>query len=265
MPAWSFSLPAAVAGSLRVLWRVPLLVLHLVLALVLALAFFNSLGRRLVVGGEALTDPLLRWWSRGLLRIFGLRPRAYGAPCPGPCLFVANHHSWLDIELLHAFRAVRFIAKAEIARWPLVGWLATRAGTLYHRRGSAQSLAAVMREAAALLERGEAVAVFPEGSTGPSDRVRIFHPRVFQIAIAAAVPVQPVAIRFVRRGEVDHTLPFRPGESFLANALRLLRQPSLTAEIHFLPPLLSAKARDELAEEARQAIAATLGVPLVRR
>ncbi len=265
MSALPASPAAALSGWFRMTWRAPLLLLHVFLGVLFALLFFHAAGRRLRFGGERITDPLLRWWSRVLLRIFGLRAVAHGTPCDGSCLFVANHHSWLDIALLHGFRAVRFIAKAEIARWPLVGWLASRAGTLYHRRGSAHSLAAVMREAAEWLVRGEAVAVFPEGSTGPSDRVRVFHPRVFQIAVDAGVPVQPVAIRFVRGAAVDHTLPFRPGESFLANALRLLRQPPLTAEVHFLPPFASDEPRDRLAERARLEIAGTLGVPLVRR
>ncbi|GIX32588.1 MAG: 1-acyl-sn-glycerol-3-phosphate acyltransferase [Lysobacterales bacterium] len=253
------------SGWFRLGWRAPLLILHVLLGVLLAIGFFHPVGRRIRLAGEPLTDRLLRWWSRALLRCFGLRLIVRGSPHAGPCLFVANHHSWLDIEVLHACRAVRFIAKAEIARWPLVGWLATRAGTLYHRRGSAHSLAEVMREAVTCLKRGEAVAVFPEGSTGPSDRVRVFHPRIFQIAIDAGVPVQPVALRFVRAGEVDHALPFRPGESFLANALRLLRQPPLTAELDFLAPIPSDEPRDRLAQRARLAIAQSLGVPLVRR
>lgn len=265
MSVLASSASAPLAGWLRLAWRAPLLLVHVFLGVVLALTVFNAAGRRLQLGGEALTERLLRWWSRTLLRCFGLRLLVEGSPLAGPALFVANHHSWLDIELLHAVRAVRFIAKAEIARWPLVGWLATRAGTLYHRRGSAHSLAEVMREAVLWLRRGEAVAVFPEGSTGPSDRVRVFHPRVFQIAIEAGVPVQPVAIRFVRGGAVDHALPFRAGESFLANALRLLGQPPLSAEVHFLAPLESGEPRDRLAERARRAIAETLGVPLARR
>ncbi|MDW8478774.1 MAG: lysophospholipid acyltransferase family protein [Xanthomonadales bacterium] len=252
-------------GSLRLALRLPPLALHLLLGALLALLVFNPLGRRLRLRGLPLTAWLVRGWSRALLRLFGVRLAVQGTPLAGGALLVANHHSWLDIELLHACRAARFIAKAEIARWPLVGWLATRAGTLYHRRGSAESLAAVMRQATALLRAGEAVAVFPEGSTGPSDRVRVFHARIFQVALEAGAPVQPVALRFLRQGRVDHELPFRPGESFLANALRLLAGPRITAEVRFLAPLPPQGPRDQLAARAREAIAASLGVPRVGR
>jgi 1-acyl-sn-glycerol-3-phosphate acyltransferase len=78
------------------------------------------------------------------MRIFGFRVRRFGTPLRGGALFVANHVSWMDIELMHAERVVGFVAKSEISRWPLIGWLARRAGTIYHRRGSNESLAGVL-------------------------------------------------------------------------------------------------------------------------
>jgi 1-acyl-sn-glycerol-3-phosphate acyltransferase len=251
---------------LRYLVRSPLLILHLLIALPLALLVINPLGARLRLGGERLDHRTIRAWSRGLVRLFGLRLKRIGQPLPGAVLFVANHHSWLDIEVLHACRMMHFVAKAEIARWPLVGWLASRAGTIYHARGSGHSMAAVMARVVAHLRAGHAAAVFPEGSTGPSDRVRTFHARIFQVAVDAGVPVQPVALRYGRNGTADHAMPFRDGESFMANFFRVLGQRTQDAEVHFLPPLeADGGGRRELAERARAEIARTLGVPLARR
>src|ERR1700686_1796347 len=116
--------------SLRYLWRTPPLLLHALIAFPLALAVFNPLADRLRIRGERLEHWMTRWWSRRLVRIFGFRIARIGEPLPGAVLFVANHVSWLDIELMHSQRIMSFVAKAEIARWPLVGWLATRAGTI---------------------------------------------------------------------------------------------------------------------------------------
>jgi len=246
---------------LRYLWRVPLLLLLVLITFPLALAAFNPLAPRLHVGDEPLDHWLQRWWSGALMRVFGFRLRRVGPPLPGAVLFVANHVSWLDITLLHSQRNMAFVAKAEIARWPLVGWLATRAGTIYHQRGSAHSLGAVMERVVARLREGVAVGVFPEGGTGPGDRVRTFHARIFQVAADANVPVQPVALCYGRDGRMDLRVPFAPGENFGANFLRLLGGPSFEASVQFLPAVpLGGDGRRQTAEAARISIAQALGV-----
>jgi 1-acyl-sn-glycerol-3-phosphate acyltransferase len=245
---------------LRYVWRTPLLLVHVLITFPLALAAFNPLARRLFVRGERLDHWLQRWWSGALVRRFGFRIRRVGAPLPGAVLFVANHVSWLDIELMHSQRVMSFVAKAEIARWPLVGWLATRAGTIYHQRGSGHSLAAVMERVVARLREGTAVGIFPEGGTGAGTSVRTFHARIFQVAVDADVQMQPVALRYGRDGRMDLRVPFGPKESFGANFLRLFGGPGLDAEVHFLEPLpVHGDGRRQLAEAARARIAQALG------
>jgi 1-acyl-sn-glycerol-3-phosphate acyltransferase len=259
--------PIGIAGRdwlrpMRYLVRVPLLLLHAVIAFPLALGVFNPLARRCRIGGERLDYRMTRWWSGRIVRIFGFRIRRVGEPLPGAVLFVANHVSWLDIELMHSQRIMSFVAKAEIARWPLVGWLATRAGTIYHRRGSAHSLGAVMDRVVARLQEGMAVGIFPEGGTGLGDRVRTFHARIFQVAADAQVPIQPVALCYGDGSRMDLRVPFAPGESFFANFVRLLGGPSLEASVHFLEPVsLSSDGRRQTAEAARTRIAQALDVP----
>lgn len=248
---------------LRYIWRTPLLLVHLLIALPLAMLVINPLGARLRIGEMRLDHWMTCWWSRWLVRCFGFRLRRYGEPLPGATLFVANHLSWLDIELLHSQAFMCFVAKAEIGRWPLVGWLASRAGTIYHQRGSGHSLAAVMAVVVERLQQGLPVGVFPEGGTGAGDRVRTFHARIFQVALDAGVPVQPVALRYGNDGKQDPAVAFAPGESFLANFLRVLGGPGMNAEVHFCTPVpLDGEGRRRIAENARSAICETLGLPL---
>ena len=248
---------------LRYLWRVPLLLLHAIIAVPLALAVFNPIARRITIRGERLDYRMTRWWSGRIVRIFGFRIRRIGEPLPGAVLFVANHVSWLDIELMHSERIMSFVAKAEIARWPLIGWLATRAGTIYHRRGSAHSLGAVMERVVARLKEGMAVGVFPEGGTGPGDRVRTFHARIFQVAADAGVPVQPVALCYGDGNRMDLGVPFAADEHFLGNFMRLLGRRSPPASVHFLEPVAqSDDGRRQTAEAARVRIAQALDLPV---
>jgi 1-acyl-sn-glycerol-3-phosphate acyltransferase len=267
--AWmrtSVELPRAIRRDwlrpLRYVWRVPLLLLLVLITFPLAFAAFNPLALRLRVRGERLDHWLQRWWSGALMRVFGFRLRRTGEPLPGAVLFVANHVSWLDITLMHSQRIMAFVAKAEIARWPVVGWLSTRAGTIYHQRGSAHSLGAVMARVVARLKQGTAVGVFPEGGTGSGTTVRTFHARIFQVAADAHVPVQPVALCYGNGGRMDPRVPFAPGESFGANFLRLLGGPSFDATVHFLDAVaLSDDGRRQTAATARAAIAHALGLP----
>ena len=155
---------------------------------------------------------------------------------------------------------VKRFAKSEIAHWPFVGWLAARAGTIFHRRGSTDSLAVVMRRVVDTLRHGEPVGVFPEGGSGHGGSVGTFHARIFQTALDADVPVQPVALRYGCDGTQDPRVPFGVGESFFANFLRILGGASLDAEIHFLEPVpLTPDARRRMAEQSRARIAHLLG------
>jgi 1-acyl-sn-glycerol-3-phosphate acyltransferase len=255
------------ARPLRYLLRTPALLVHLLVGLPLTLLALLPPHRALLDRhGERLDHRAIRWWSGVLMRIFGLELVRVGEPARGAALFVANHLSWMDITILHSQRMMCFVAKSEIERWPLVGWLAGRAGTIYHRRGSTESLASVSQVMVERLRAGLGVGVFPEGGTGPGDHVRTFHARIFQAAIDAGVPAQPVALRFSRDGSYDTTIAFRPRENFLQNFLRVLGEPVTRAEVIFCEPVPTlGEGRRRIAETARARIVAALGVPDRRR
>ncbi len=240
---------------LRYVWRVPLLLLHLLLGLPLTLLLINRLTARWCVDGERVDHRVIRAWSSGLLRIFGFRIHRINAPLPGPHLLVANHVSWIDIVLVHSQRVVGFVAKAEIGRWPLMGWVASRAGTIYHQRGSNESLNGVLEMMIGRLDAGQAVGVFPEGGTTGGQNIRTFHARIFQAAFEAEVPVQPVALRYGKGGNAQTIVAFARGEHFLQNFLRLLGEPARIAEVHFLAPINpGSEGRRYVAEQARERI-----------
>lgn len=246
---------------LRYLVRVPVLVLHLLVGLPLTLLCLMPPLDAFHVRGERLDQRMVRWWQGGLMRIFGFKLTRFGEPRADATLFVANHCSWLDISLLHSQRAVCFVAKSEIAHWPLVGWIASRGGTIYHERGSNDSLARVSQTMIDRLKAGLGVGVFPEGGTGAVDKVRTFHARIFQTCYDANVPAQPVALRYLRNGVAAKTVAFRAREGFFPNFLRLLGEPATTAEVHFLAPvpLANEGGRKRMAEAARRAIIGALG------
>lgn len=209
----------------RLLWRLPLFVIHLVVGIPLTLICFLPGIGALPAGGMTLMRRAHRSWQRIFLMVLGIRLRIRGRLPAGPCLVVANHISWLDIVMLQALWPMWLVAKAEIRHWPLVGWLAHVAGTLFIQRGSGESRRRVARRMSALLKRGERVGIFPEGGIRREAGVKLFHAPLFAPAIRARVPVVPVAIRYDRNGDLHETMVFTTGESFIMNLLRIMAEP----------------------------------------
>lgn len=245
---------------MRYLYRLPLALLLVLMAIPMCV-FIITTSRNAVarVGHDPLAHRCTRWWAGSLLRCFGFRTRQVGDPLPDAAMFVCNHVSWLDICLMHSQRAVCFVSKAEIAHWPLIGWIAACGGTIFHQRGSTGSLAKVMQTMVERMRCGRSVAVFPEGGTSHDGQLRTFHARIFQAALDADTPVQPVAMRYARGGERWLDAGFRPGESFMANALRLMGEAGCVAEVRFLPVVPpNSDGRRRMAEQARAQIGRAL-------
>lgn len=231
------------------------------------LATGTLVGLYAVFQGRARGQPgwlprAVRWWHGRLVRALEVEVRIEGRLEAG-CLLVGNHVSWLDIPILGAQGEIGFLAKSDVRRWPLIGWLAGLAGTRFIERGAHQAESVIHRLLADLASE-RTVMIFPEGTTTDGRTLGRFHPRLFAIAQHPEVRVQPVAIRYRRRDTLalDQSVPYIGDDSLIANLSRLVRHPGLIACVHFLPPMqaLEGESRRALAERARTAILETLDV-----
>ena len=118
-------------------------------------------------------------------------------------LVVANHISWLDIFVLNAHHPVRFVAKAEIAKWPVVSRMIRGAGTVFIERERRRDTHRVNHQMAHVLANGDVVAIFPEGTTTYGTDVLPFKSSLLQPIVEAEGHVQPVAIRYRDAGRRD--------------------------------------------------------------
>ncbi|MDN3026973.1 lysophospholipid acyltransferase family protein [Streptomyces sp. S.PB5] len=207
---------------------VPRAVLRLaaVLTLVLAGVLLSPLGGLIPAG-------LVRRWCRWIVRAAGVQVRVTGTAAPtGGLLLVANHISWLDIPLLAAVRPARMLAKREIRQWPVAGALAAR-GALFIDRERLRALPDTVARIARSLRDGHAVAVFPEGSTWCGRAHGTFRRAVFQAALDAGAPVQPVHLRYrLDGGTAASTAPAFVGEdTLLASVWRVVSARGLVAEV----------------------------------
>jgi 1-acyl-sn-glycerol-3-phosphate acyltransferase len=222
---------------------------------VLALLFVNPLSRSIRIGEFGLDETMLSWWAGLFCSTFGVAVKIRGDIEPGPVLVVANHISWLDIVALHSAVAMGFVSKAEVARWPLIGMMARASGTVFHERGNQDSSSSVADAMIGRLKKGHRIAIFPEGGIKPGDSVKIFHARLFRVAVEAQCPVQPVMLRYMRNGHRDPDITFIRNEGFLMNFMRLLGRPSCVCELQFLEPIeAQGSPRRELSNAAQYVI-----------
>lgn len=203
----------------------------------------------------------VQWWSAKLLRRVGLALTVRGSPRAGGALLVANHVSWLDIAAIHAAcPQARFVSKADVKHWPVLGWMVAAAGTLFIERERKRDAMRMVHDMAAALQQGDTVAVFPEGTTGAGAQVLPFHANLLQAAIAVSAPIQPVALRFEAPGQRFATAAQYIGDTTLAQSIwRVLSAQGLAVEVRFLPPEASAHAdRRALAAHLQTQIQQTL-------
>ncbi len=207
----------------------------------------------------------IRWWSAGVLRHMGLALQVSGvAARPGATLLVANHISWLDIAALHAaVPHARFVSKADVLQWPLLGWLIRGAGTLFIERERKRDAVRVVHAMAEALRAGDTVAVFPEGTTGAGPEPLPFHANLLQAAIATGTPVQVAVLRFAdAQQRFSPAVEFLGATTLLQSLWRVARARGLQVSIELLPPQGSRHAdRRALAAQLREQIAHRLAGP----
>ena len=202
----------------------------------------------------------IRHWARTMLKRFRVELRIAGAPAQvGPMLVVANHISWVDILALLAVCPCRFVAKADVEHWPLLGTVVTGGGTLYVKRESRRDAMRVVHRMAEALKEGDILAVFPDGTTGDGSSVLPFHSGLLQAAISADVPVQPVAVQIVdgKSGRPSRAASYMGDESLAGSVWRALCARDLCAVVTFGPPQCAAgRDRRAWARDLRNEIAA---------
>jgi 1-acyl-sn-glycerol-3-phosphate acyltransferase len=194
-------------------------------------------------------DAALRWWAKSLIWAAGVEVVVHGAENMQGAqhIFVGNHLSWCDIPALATvITRFKFVAKSEIARVPLFGAAVRAIGSVYIDRENRASSFESLREAAAKINEGVSVVIFPEGTRGTEYPLRPFKKGAFVLAINAQAPVVPVVIHGARER-------LRRG-SFYVRAGRV--------NVHFLEPVpttgLSFDDRNALAVTVRNRMAALL-------
>jgi 1-acyl-sn-glycerol-3-phosphate acyltransferase len=203
----------------------------------------------------------IRYWCKRLLDIFNMRLSVMGGERleDAHYLMASNHISWIDIHVINAFKPHYFVAKSEVASWPIFGWMAKQLGTLFIERGKSNSIHKMVQEVAGQLNQ-KAICIFPEGTSTDGEQVAPFKSNLFEAAIVANAPVYTLAIQYfdVRTGHKT-TAPAFIGEMGLLDSIwNLICSPPICAQISISEKLPALKERKALAELSQSLITAQL-------
>jgi len=190
------ALHRAFRTTVRLLWLTGELLLALVSFAALAL-------RHAGIPDRELRACWLQRVCRRLLRVFSIGLRISG-PVPSTGMLVCNHLSYLDIVLIGATTPCIFVSKSEVKRWPLFGWIASLAGTLFVHRNKHSDLARITREMSQVLDAGSLLVLFPEGTTSDGSEVLPFKSSLFEPATRRP---QGLSVGFIAYALNDGSVP----------------------------------------------------------
>ena len=242
------------AGRVRRSWRV--------IALMTTVAVAVSLGVLVPLLPRSARAGYVRWMAVLLLASIGIRVRvrhselSAGDPRPaGAGLIVANHISFLDILAIATVSPARFVAKAELTRWPVVGTLTRRLGVIPIRRESLRDLPSVISDAVDGLRAGDNVGLFPEGTTRCGRGGGRFRPAIFQAAVETGVTVQPLVVSFhTPDGAISPVAAFIGTDNIADTMGRVLRAKGLTVHVRLCEPQWPGSDRRELADRCERIV-----------
>lgn len=203
---------------------------------------------------------VFRQWARANGALLGMDLQTGGAAPRGTVMLVANHLSYLDVIALALCCDAVFVAKSEIAHWPLIGFLSRCMGTIFIERQRKRDILRVNALIELALRASRSIIVFPEGTTSAGERVLPFKSSLLEPAVRLGVPVRTASLHYATAtyerpaaeavcwwGEMD----------FIPHLWRLFQLTSFCAAVHFGAAPLPASDRKTLARIAQARIAAS--------
>lgn len=235
------------------------------LGLICLLTLFHLL---MVVAGRLLMWPFpsawARWrsavfrsWCRSMLTILGVRVEIDGPPPQTPFLLVTNHLSYLDILVLGSQAGGVFVAKSELASWPVIGLLCYSVDTIFIDRTIRRDIPRVMAAIDRQLDLGQGVFLFAEGTSSKGATVLEFRPSLLEPAVRSRLPVSYAALSYhtpASEAPAHLTVCWWGDMTFIRHALRLAELRRITAKVAFGDRCLRDDDRKRLAEQLRRAV-----------
>lgn len=247
-------------AKLRLCYKAVLLILLFLAGFVIAGGLFPAIQAVCSpVRSKSVRDRIKLRWLKGFGAILNLHVIKDGGVSEKGLFLVCNHISWLDIIVLGHCIPGCFVAKSDIANWPVIGYLSKQAGTIFIRRGDKQQIHKTAEKMAWQFRQNGNVIAFPEGTTTSGDEVLDFHASLFQPALLTKSAIQPAVIQYVAAAR--EAAPFIGDDEFLPHLLRILALDKIEVRLSLLPVIDGlGKNRNAVCVEARNRIAEAISM-----
>ncbi len=195
-----------------------------------------------------------RVWGAGLTRILNIQVKLYGNTNNVKGLIVSNHLSYMDILVTASTFPLRFTPKAEISKWPFLGWFIGISDPIWIDRNSRQSSKKTLNEFIETLKNEINLIIFPEGTTTDS-KVELlpFKSTTFEAAAKGQLPIYPILLHY--KEDDDHIISWFGDATLLPHVWKVIGMKKIEAEVHILDPIIShGKNRKEFSHAAHEAM-----------
>ncbi len=245
----------SIQEKLRSSWRILRLGQNMIFIIILVPIIFSPFGQ-IIPKRRKIAGTLYRNCYKAL----NIQLIITGTPTSEPALWVCNHISWLDILLLAGNNCVDFVAKSEVADWPIIGGVIRRTGTLFIDRDNKFKAYRALPELQQRLESGTSVLIFPEGTTSSGESCLPFKPMFYQAAIRSNMLIQPVSLSYEHLdGSPCPEVAFIGDDEFSVSFKQILKKQQIIAHITYLPAMKAEQwHRKEMANLNQQHIDLTI-------
>jgi len=192
--------------------------------------------------------------SRRLLRVFRIETQ-FNGNIPSRGLLVCNHLSYLDILVLAALAPCVFVAKQEVKHWPVFGWFAKLAGTVFVHREQRIQVGQTVDRIETALQTGMLVVLFPEGTSSDGQTVLPFKSSLLEPAVRQTHPLSAALIQYaLEDGEVGQEVCYWKDMTLVPHLIKLCSKRAVQASVHFKQLREGNADRKQLARELHREI-----------
>ena len=218
------------------------IILHILLVIPLCVFILISTKRQ--------QEKIIQFWCKRLLSIFEIKVEVQGLNNllfnQKQYLIVANHISWMDIIVIQSIKPSIFVAKSDVASWPLFGWVAQMTGTIFIKREKVSDIKKALKKMKRRLIK-RSVCIFPEGTSTNGRYLLPFKSNLFQSSIDTNKSILPLCLRYKQKGMYSDKVAFIGDMSLVDSIMKIKKEIDISVEVEVLQPIRPRGNRKELA------------------
>jgi 1-acyl-sn-glycerol-3-phosphate acyltransferase len=225
------------------------IILHILLVVPLCLLIFISTKNQ--------QERIIRFWCKRLLSIFEISVEVTGLESnlanQKKYLMVANHISWMDIIVIQSIKPCIFVAKSDVASWPLFGWVAQMTGTIFIKRDKISDIKKALKKMKRRLIK-RSVCIFPEGTSTNGRYLLPFKSNLFQSSIDTQKSILPLCLRYEQKNIYTDKTAFVDDMSLLDSIIKIKQEKDIRVVVEILQPIRPRYNRKELASYTQEIV-----------